>query len=181
MLCIDGSPILHKKMIQNFVKSTDVTDEKIQLELICNIMQAAFPEENIDNIRSKMEQVKTWESKLDKLTEFIKWSQQEIDIPYFTTLSTGIYIRTYAAHCNSTDNVVKIKSPIVLVRPTDAVVTDIDEDYELKKFTEGLVTLKFMEGNHQSILENPKLIDVINEMNPNQESRRDFVNAYIRN
>lgn len=178
-MCIDGSPTLLKKMIQNFVKSKDVTDEKIQLELITNIMQAVFPEENLENIRHKMEQLKTWESKLDKLIEFIKWSQLEIETEYFSTISSGIYNRTIAAHHSQTENFVKIRSPIVLVRPTDAIVSDIDEDYELQRYTEGLVTLKFIDGNHQTILENPKLIDIINEMNPNLESRKDFVNVFI--
>lgn len=180
LLFVDGSPVLVKKLIQNFVKSTDVTSEKIQLELIFNIMQVAFPGENLENIRSKMEEVETWESKLEKFSEFIKWSQHVINVEHLTTLLNGIYNRTYGAHCIETDNVVKIKSPIVLVRPTDSVVTDIDEDYELQKFTDGLVTLKFIDGNHQSMLENPNLIEIINEMNPNQESRKDFVNAFIK-
>lgn len=168
-------------MIQNFIKSKDVTDEKIQLELITHTMQAVFPEENLENIRQKMEQIKTWEKKLEKLMEFIKWSQLDIDIDYFTTLCNGIYNRTIAAHHSQTENIVKIKSPIVLIRPTDAIVSDIDEDYELPRYTEGLVTLKFIDGNHQSILENSKLIDVINEMNPNLDSRKDFVNIFIKN
>lgn len=183
MLFVDGSPVLVKKMLQNFVKSTDVDAiaEKIQLELIFDIMQTVFPEENLDNIRSKLEQVETWESKLEKCTEFIKWSQHGINAEHFTTLCNGIYYRTCAIHCNETDNVVKIKSPIILVRPTEPIVLDIDEDYELQKYTEGLVTLKFIDGNHQSILENPKLIEIINEMNPNQESRKDSVNSFIKN
>lgn len=167
-------------MIQNFVKSKDVTDEKIQLELISHTMQAVFPEENLENIRRKMEQIQTWDKKLDKLVEFIKWSQLEIDTDYFTTLCNGIYNRTIAAHHSQTDDIVKIRSPIVLIRPTDAIVSDIDEDYELPRCTEGLVTLKFIDGNHQSILENPKLVEIINEMNPNLDSRKDFANIFIK-
>lgn len=180
VLCIDGSPTLLKKMIQNFVKSKDVTEEKIQLELTANIMQAVFPEENLDNIRNKMEQMKTWESKLEKLVEFIKWSQIEMETEYFVSLCSGIYNRALAAHRIQTDNFVKIKSPIVLVRPIHAIVSDIDEDYELARYTEGLVTLKFIDGDHQSILENPKLIEVINEMNPNLESRKEFVDIFVK-
>lgn len=167
-------------MVLNFVNSTDVTDEKIQLEMISHIMQAVFPEENLDNIRQKMEQLKTWESKLDKLMEIIKWSQLEIETEFFTTLCNGLYNRTMAAHHSQTENFVKIKAPIVLVRPTDAVVADIDEDYELQRYTDGLVTLKFIDGNHQSILENPKLVEIINEMDPNLESRKDFVDVFIK-
>lgn len=180
VLCIDGSPTLLKKMIQNFVKSKAVTDETIQLELISHMMQAVFPEENLDSMRQKMEHLAGWEMKLNKLIEIIKWSQLDIQVDYFTTICDGIYNRTIAAHHSQTENVVKIKSPIVLVRPTDAIVSDIDEDYELQRYTEGLVTLKFIDGNHQSILENSKLVDIINEMNPNLESRKDFVNIFIK-
>jgi len=143
-------------------------------------MQSVFPEENLDNIRRKMGQTETWEKKLEKTVEFIKWSQLEVDTDYFTSLCNGIYNRTIAAQHNETDNIVKIKSPIVLVRPTDAIVSDIDEDYELPRCTEGLVTLKFIDGNHQTILENSKLIDIINEMNPNLDSRKDFVDIFIK-
>lgn len=180
VMCIDGSPIFLKKMIQKFIKSEEATDEKIQLEIISQTMQTVFPEESLDNIRRKMEQIETWDKKLEKMVEFIKVAQLEIETDYFTTLCSGIYNRTIAAHHSQTDNIVKIKSPIVLVRPTDALISDIDEDYEMPRFTEGLVTLKFIDGDHQSILANPKLIDIINEMDPNLNSRKDFMNIFVK-
>lgn len=179
-MCIDGSPAFLRKIIEKFVKTKDVTDEKIQLELISQTMRTIFPEERLDNIRQKMAELKGWENKLNKLIEFIRWAQLDINIEHLSMLCNGVYHRTSSAYRCQTDGIAKIKSPIVLLRPTDPIITDIDEDYELQKCTEGLVTLKYLDGNHQSLLENPKLVSIINEMDPNQESRKDFVNIYIR-
>lgn len=73
-------------------------------------------------------------------------------------------------------NVQKIKSPITLIRPTEVAFVDIEEDYELSRYTESSVTLKFIEGNHTSMLDNTKLADIINDCDPYLQSNKDFKN-----
>lgn len=73
-------------------------------------------------------------------------------------------------------NVHKIRSPITLIRPTEVAFVDIEEDYELSRYTEASVTLKFIEGNHTSMLDNAKLADIINDCDPYLQSNKNFEN-----
>lgn len=57
-------------------------------------------------------------------------------------------------------------------------VVDIHEDYELSEYTDGAINLKFIEGNHTTMLDNDKLLQIVKDSDPNQASNRDF-SSYI--
>lgn len=57
----------------------------------------------------------------------------------------------------------KIKSPITLVRPNKSLFNDIEDDYELSQFSINKVNVKYIDGNHQTILSNETLAVIINE------------------
>lgn len=161
VVSVDGSPSYTRKIVEKFVGSKDPTNEKIQLELLSHAMQAITSEESLDNIRMKIEPI---ESKWDKAVDLIKESKASIDGEYFKVIAKGVYNRILATLQYSARDIVKIKSPITLIRATEALVSDTDEDMELPKYTEGLFNMKFIDGTHQSIVEDPKLIDIINEI-----------------
>lgn len=56
----------------------------------------------------------------------------------------------------------KLKSIITLIRPTQASFTDITEDYDLHKYTEQKVNVKYVDGNHLTVLENIELTHILN-------------------
>lgn len=57
----------------------------------------------------------------------------------------------------------KIKSQITLVRPKKSLFNDIDEDYELSQYSlYSKVNVNYIDGNHQTILNNENLADIIN-------------------
>lgn len=58
----------------------------------------------------------------------------------------------------------KIKSNITLIRPSTNLVVDIDKDYNLNQYTNGQVFVKFMDGNHLTILDNAELYKTIDEI-----------------
>ncbi|CAD6995485.1 unnamed protein product [Ceratitis capitata] len=64
------------------------------------------------------------------------------------------------------DKIESLTTPITLIRPAEVSLQDIEEDYCLSKVTTGNVTLKVIEGNHTSMLDNPILPQIINEMDP---------------
>jgi len=74
----------------------------------------------------------------------------------------------------------KIKSPITLVRPAEVSLQDIDEDYCISQLTSGTVTLKVIEGNHTTMLDNPSLSQIINDFDPALLEDKNF-EEYIRN
>lgn len=61
-----------------------------------------------------------------------------------------------------------LKATITLIKPTQASCTDIAEDYHLNKFTKQNVNIKYLDGNHLTVLENTKLINILNEITVQQ-------------
>lgn len=72
----------------------------------------------------------------------------------------------------------KIVSPIILIRPTEVSVADIDEYYDLQECTSGKVTLKYIKGNHTTILGSNQLIQIINDNDPSVVSNKLFDSTY---
>lgn len=173
VLLIDGSPSFLKQLSKAKI-STEITDESMQLMLTIAIVHNIFPEESPDEIMSKLTVCKTWNDKVSKLCEFGKASNSEYTENYLRSMTHGMYRRLKMVMEYDTKNVKKIKTGITLVRPTEVAVVEIDEDYELSKYTEGKVNLKFIEGNHITMLDNSKLSDIINECDPNFASDCDF-------
>jgi hypothetical protein len=55
-----------------------------------------------------------------------------------------------------------LKSTLTLIRPSDKLVMEIDEDYGLKQYSESKVEVIEILGNHATILKNLKLIELLN-------------------
>lgn len=65
---------------------------------------------------------------------------------------------------------VKLKSTITLIRPTQATFADIVEDYDLNKYTEKEVAIKYVDGNHLTVLEHVELTNILNNITSQAES-----------
>lgn len=178
VMLIDGAPTFLKQLSFATLGTTDTTasEQAIQTLLIHAICLQIFPDANPDELFMNVLEQKTWSDQLDRLVEFGKKARIEYSEQYMRDIVAAMYSRLKLVFAFDTDNVQKIKSSISLVRPTEVSVLDIDEDYDLAKHTEGTVSLKFVEGNHTTMLDNEKLIQLINDSDPNQASNRSFTN-----
>lgn len=177
VMLIDGAPTFLKQLSFATLGTADnATDQAIQTLLIHAICIQIFPDANPDELFMNILEQKTWSDQLDRLVEFGKKANIEYSEQYMRDIVNAMYSRLKLVFAFDTENVQKIQSSITLVRPTEVSVVDIDEDYELSKYTEGAVNLKFVEGNHTTMLDNDKLIQLINDSDPNQASNRTFSN-----
>lgn len=177
VMLIDGAPTFLKQLSFATLGTADnASDQAIQTLLIHAICIQIFPDANPDELFMAVLEQKTWADQLDRLVEFGKKANIDYSEQYMRDIVNAMYSRLKLVFAFDTKNVPKIKSSITLVRPTEVSVVDIDEDYELGRHTEGTVTLKFVEGNHTTMLDNEKLIQLINDSDPNQDSNKSFVN-----
>ena len=127
-------------------------------------MWTISPEQKVD-VEELIKECQSWDEKIDKVLEKTKdhklYSQK-----YLRNIIKALYNRLKVVLQYDLDTIVQIKSPITLIRPTEVSIVDIEEDYSINKYTTGPVSLKFIEGNHMTMLDNPKLIQIINELNP---------------
>lgn len=179
ILLLDGAPSFLKQLsIATLGPTQEITDNAIQMMLLTAICHRVFPNDYPDEIISTLSELKTWPEKVDRIVEIARTAKMEYSEQYMRDMVEALFIRLKSVFTYDLDKNFKVQSSITLVRPTEVAVVDIDEDYELSKITTGAVSIKFVEGNHQTMLDNEKLPEVINDSDPNQASNRDF-SSYI--
>lgn len=179
ILLIDGSPHWLKQLGYGHIGGTQkVGEEVIQMMLLTTIINIVYPEDNPEDLIASMVDFPSWPDKVNHLVAYgleinLKYSEE-----YLRNMVYSMYSRLRLVFDFDINAVAKLKSSITLVRPTEVAVVDIDEDYELSKYTDGSIQLKFIEGNHSTMLDNPELAQIINDVDPNLESDRSF-QAYV--
>lgn len=171
VVLVDGAPAFLKKLAVDQM-TTNFTDESVQIILLAGILRTIFPEENLDVARVILD-YPTWDERVNQILELSK-DQHLYSQEYLRTMTNALFSRIKMALHYDLDIITPIKSPITLIRPSEVSVVDIDEEYGLSKYTTGTVSLKFIEGNHITMLENHKLTQIINESDPALESNRSF-------
>lgn len=172
VLLIDGSPKFLRQLAIGQM-TEDYNDEIVQCTILSGIIRTIFPDENSEDIFAKILEIPNWGDRVNKLIDMS--SQQHVYTePFLRKSADALYKRLVALMNWTNSDVRKISAPITIVRPTEVSVVDIEEDYGLSKHTSGSVILKFIEGNHVSMLENVKLAQIINDLDPELESDKVF-------
>lgn len=148
------------------------TDEAVQTVLINGIIRTVYPEEKIDTMEI-MTKNPTWESRVDKMVEMAS-DQYLYSQEYLRSMANCLFSRIKMVIDYKTDYTQILKSPITLVRPSEISIVEVEEDYGLHKLTNGNTNVKYVEGNHLTMLDSPKLVQIINELDPSLEANRSF-------
>lgn len=171
LVLIDGAPLFLKKLVVDQMPTTD-THEAVQSVLLSGIMRVVFPEEKVEVLQI-MKEYPSWEERVEKILDLCK-EQYLYSTDYLRDMANCLYHRIKMVLDFKPDFHDVIKSSITLIRPTEISIVDVDEDYGLKKLTRGVVKVKYVDGNHLTMLENAKLVQIINELDPSLESNRSF-------
>jgi fatty acid synthase, animal type len=172
ILLIDGAPTFLKKLVVDQMPTAQ-SDEGVQTVLINGIMRTVYPEEKVDVVQI-MKNNPTWEARVEKVLEMAT-DQYLYSQDYLRAMANCLFQRikmviSYKSEANQV-----LKSPITLVRPTEISIVDVEDDYGIQKLTSGNTSVKYVEGNHLTMLENSKLIQIINELDPALGSNRSFM------
>lgn len=178
IMLIDGSPLWLKQLSYAHIGTQQISDEAAQGLLLVGIVNLVLPDDNPEEIIASLAHIPTWSEKVDHLVAYGAKNNIKYSDEYLRKMVISLFNRLRLIFDFDINAVKKVKSSITLVRPTEVAVVDIDEDYELSKLTEGTVQLRFIEGNHASMLDNPQLAQIINDVDPNLESDRSF-HAYV--
>lgn len=171
IVLVDGAPAFLKKLVVDQMPTTH-SDEAVQNVLISGIMRTIFPEEKVD-VMEIMRNNPTWESRVERLVEMAT-DQYLYSTDYLRKMANCIFQRIKMVIEYKSDPQRLLKSPVTLIRPTEISIVDVDEDYGVFKLTNGTTNLRYIEGNHLTMLENQKLVQIINELDPAFETNRSF-------
>ncbi|KAL7024902.1 hypothetical protein ACKWTF_013244 [Chironomus riparius] len=123
-------------------------------------LKYAFPNDT-SNRRKQVLDEPTWDAKLKKIDE-IYLDFEIYSKEFISKAATLVKNRITAGYYLSLDDFAIIKSPIKLVKPTEALVFNEEHDFGLNKFSDSEIEVTILEGNHTTILEHPDVFKIIN-------------------
>lgn len=169
VILIDGSPAYLKRLAQGMAKTTTLDDEnKLFMVLFKHLCSA----ESTDRFVTTLDGLTDTPSKINLVIEHLS---DEIKLTYsreyLYNMTVAILNRLKVViGMNISDDDIsavidaKLRSKITLVRPTQSSFKDIDEDYGLHHYSEYPIEVRYVKGNHLSMLDNSELITIINNI-----------------
>ncbi|EDW67835.2 fatty acid synthase [Drosophila virilis] len=177
VLLIDGAPHFLTRLT-NLHLGANFTDNDLYNLLFSSIVNQIFPEETKESAALVFHKLDTLKEKMDLFMEYVD-KQNVYSKDYSRAMVEAMFRRVKSAANFDLNSVKDLKSPITLVRPAEVSLQDIEEDYGVSKLTSGKVTLKVIEGNHTTMLDNPVLPQIINDFDPGLLDDKNF-EEYIR-
>lgn len=161
VISIDGAATVFNRGMKKVMPNIDVEfDENL---ILTHVVSHAMPEFPFDVIQKKFAENKAWDEQFEKL--FNVASKGEYSLGYLKAISVGV-VRRIKICMSEGDEYTgeRIQSNVTLIRPTTHLVPDVENDYNLKQYTNGRVLVSFIEGNHMSMLDNVQLYQIINNI-----------------
>ncbi|XP_036143017.1 fatty acid synthase-like [Monomorium pharaonis] len=164
LVLIDGAPEQIQMISKHFISDSN-NDTDLQINVLTIFMKVYLPvkEETIKKIVTELKKCKTWEERYSIFAnQFLALS----------TLLSPVNLKTYCTTvCNLLSSLRQydssssppIRSPIMLLKSTYTLsIPALEEEYGLRKVTQNVVKVHYIEGNHVTILKNVKVLDAIN-------------------
>ncbi|XP_059608114.1 fatty acid synthase-like [Phlebotomus argentipes] len=171
VLLIDGAPEFFRLLLAEQL-GDNFAEEDVEELIVENILRVVFPEENPREVWGQRK-ARNWRERVQQLAEACKnqFVYSEEHLMYIAELLRG---RLRGVRAGNAEMVDPVESPITLVRPTDVSVADIERDYGMAQWTKGKFHLRFIDGDHASMLRNRSLARIINEFDPRLKDNREF-------
>lgn len=169
VISVDGSVTVFKRGMKLLMPSIDLSEDNVHNFILMHVAFEALPELQIDVIQKVLSEHKTWDARSDAIINMV--TQPEYSRGYLKNIGLGILHR-FKMIMEENDEFagVRIRSNITLIRPTSHLVPDIENDYNLKQYTDGRVLVSFIDGNHMTMLDNTQLYQIINTVCTNKLS-----------
>lgn len=162
---IDGAPVFLKTLaVEHFKERTDL--EWVQNAVLVNILSNILREIVDDEFILEVLKQQTWAEKTNMLADYPKFKNL-YGKEYSNAVMNALAYRVWIILTGDTTITSLSNTSALLVRPNTASVTNISENYDLDvNFKKGLVEVNYLDGDHFSILENPKLMETVNGLHP---------------
>jgi fatty acid synthase, animal type len=161
LMVIDGSPSFIHQMTNLIVP--DRSDEKIRDFFIVTCIRLLFPNE-FNEISKKVFSFSTWDEQLKCFGEYSA-QKSKYSYDYGKKMLDALVKRMkMSLDLDKLELPVLSETPLRFVRATESSAKNIGDDYGLSKYSSQNIEINVVEGNHLSMLTNPKLSSVINSI-----------------
>lgn len=174
VVLIDGSPKYLVKLLQGIRRNTSQTDN-IENDLILILFTQLSSVDHLDDFVKKLSNCDNLSNKINLIMEYVSNEfranysvehLQNIAVAVFNRLKLLVELDAQMNETNELTAIIdrKLKSQITLIRPTQTSIADISENYDLHKYSECAVNVKYLDGNHLTVIENIELSKTLNEI-----------------
>lgn len=164
VVCIDGAVTLLKQSMQTHMPQHGRLNESIEHFIFKQLVFEILPNLGLDEIKKVFTDKKTFEQRADAFIDMIP--KTEHSRLYLKNFGYGLLNRMKMIineedKCKADE---RIRSNITLIRPKAHLVPDMENNYGLKQYTDGQVTVHFVNGNHLSMMYNSELYAIVNSI-----------------
>jgi len=162
LILIDGSPLSTVRMTMNVV-SSNFTEKDIQSAVIYNLAKRVFGNNAISIVKEVLA-FDAWDARIDKFIEFGK--DQSNYNPEFAKMSMTAFVNRIKMSVKVDPSTFPSlqSTTIELIKASITSVKDIGENYGLSQYSNKTINVQVMDGDHSTILSNPKLFHYLNSL-----------------
>lgn len=167
VLLVDGSPDYLQRMSKAMIKTTSKKESEEDATIMLIFFNGGSGERTHKFIM-QLQECKTWSQKMDLLYRHMPETlKSNYSSEYLYELIHAMSNRLKAVmKMNLETAIVKLKSPVMLLRPKLASFNDIADDYELSKYAEQPVEVRYIDGDHLTMLDNTETTKIIESFAP---------------
>lgn len=180
VLLIDGSPVYLKRMSEAMIKTTSKkqnTEDVLIMLVYFNVCNS----ERSYRFAMQLQGCNTWSMKMDLLYRQLPEAMKNLysaDYLYATICAMSNRLNAVLSMNVDADNV-KLKSPVMLIRPKQASFTDIADDYGLSNYAEQPVDVRYIQGNHLTMLDGDEIIRLIEDFAPSEWIASSLLDSWV--
>jgi fatty acid synthase, animal type len=157
LVCIDGTPTFMKTNMMTSLPENP-SDEDIQ-NLIFSEFTVKTYGAMADEILNNIWQQATWKAKVDEFTKLIVDQKSK---EFVTQNLEALFNRMkIILEEDKTKFTISKNTSVVLIKPSESTLK-IESDYGLKEYCKHEIRIETIEGDHYTIIENEKIIEIIN-------------------
>jgi len=160
---LDGSPQFCSKFASQSFHKENFADVKNYVSMILFKFYQKYVDAKISI--SAFENHKNWE---ERFKEMMSASEDKIPVSYEVLMnyvsSSYVNRQKIALQAKNEDFSFLEATTISLIKPTKPSVKELPNDYGLSQFTSHEVVIKYISGDHVTILENPELAQCIKKL-----------------
>lgn len=162
VIFVDGAPKFLKKLsIEHFPQN--FTKDDVRSVVLTNAIFISYPDDDGRVFRAVLNE-KTWDYQVKKFVELYPgeklYSEQYAN--KILNASVNRIMITLKMSLKEFPQIQNISA--TLIRTTEPTVSNIEKNYGLTDFIKNIVDVIYLEGNHETVLNNPKLIEIINNV-----------------
>jgi fatty acid synthase len=159
-IIIDGAPKFLKKLTVDHLPK-NFTEEDIRSIIMVNTIYACYPDDDGTVVKAVLSE-KTWGDRIKKFIELYP-GEKPYSEEYGIKIINALVNRIMLTSTMSLKEFPQIKTaPLTLIRTTEPTLIDIEKDYALADYFMNVINVTYLEGNHATVLDNPKLSETIN-------------------